>query len=165
MSEHKEKEKEGISRRQFFGWFVGGAVAVAGVAVATPVVGYILNPVFGKKRQQVSIPLVSTSQVPVGTPTFVTYKEDEQDGWISGQVEHAAWVVTTDGKDYAVFDPACTHLGCLYAWNPGQHEFQCPCHGSAFGIDGKVLSGPAPRPLDRMPFKIQNGIITLIKTV
>lgn len=162
MSQHPEDE--GISRRHFLGRFVGGAIVAATVAVAAPVIGYFLNPVYSKKKQQTTISLVTTSQVPVGTPLFVTYHETQQDGWVTGPVEHAAWVVTTNGKDFVVFNPHCTHLGCLYAWNPGLHEFQCPCHGSVFNIDGKVIGGPAPRPLEKMPFKIENGTIMLIKS-
>ncbi len=42
----------------------------------------------------------------------------------------------------------CTHLGCLTRPNPKEDGFFCPCHGSQFALDGKVLDGPAPRPLE-----------------
>ncbi len=53
--------------------------------------------------------------------------------------------------------PICTHLGCAYHWDDPSHTFICPCHTSVFSIDGKVLSGPAPRPLDRYMTKIDDG--------
>jgi len=39
--------------------------------------------------------------------------------------------------------PRCPHLGCALKWNKAEHSWDCPCHGSRFDGDGKVLEGPA----------------------
>jgi Rieske Fe-S protein len=53
-----------------------------------------------------------------------------------------------DGTVNAV-SPNCTHMGCVVSWNNGEQSWDCPCHGSRFAIDGRVLHSPAVSPLER----------------
>lgn len=53
-----------------------------------------------------------------------------------------------DGELHAL-SARCTHLGCLVNFNAAERSWDCPCHGSRFGIDGEILQGPALRPLKR----------------
>ncbi len=52
-----------------------------------------------------------------------------------------------DAGELHLMSARCTHLGCTIGWNPGEHTFDCPCHGSRFGPLGDVVNGPAARPL------------------
>ncbi len=46
--------------------------------------------------------------------------------------------------------PVCTHMKCDVAWNSAERSWDCPCHGSRFGVDGRVLNGPARDPLEKI---------------
>jgi Rieske Fe-S protein len=50
-----------------------------------------------------------------------------------------------DDAGFAAIGAVCTHLGCIVA--PTPEGFDCPCHGSRFAQDGRVVQGPAPSPL------------------
>ena len=58
--------------------------------------------------------------------------------------EVKAWLIRDNEGFYAV-SSICTHLGC--AINLGEEQFNCPCHGSQYDLNGKVITGPAASPL------------------
>jgi Rieske Fe-S protein len=53
----------------------------------------------------------------------------------------------------------CTHQGCQP--EPVGDRLVCPCHGSEFALDGRVLEGPAERPLTRFPTSVEGGQIRI----
>ena len=53
-------------------------------------------------------------------------------------------ITTEDGvKDFGI-NAVCTHLGCVVPWNKAANKYMCPCHGSQYDPNGKVVRGPAP---------------------
>jgi len=75
---------------------------------------------------------------------------EARDGWLKGEHTKGVWVVKRSTGEIRVYNPHCTHLGCAFAWNQDQQRFLCPCHGGVYDLDGRVLAGPPPRPLDMM---------------
>jgi cytochrome b6-f complex iron-sulfur subunit len=71
-------------------------------------------------------------------------------------------VTTEDGSPKAIY-MVCTHLGCLYKWEPSNVRFECPCHGSKFSHDGFYIEGPAPRSLDYFDVA-QEGDMLIVDT-
>lgn len=54
-------------------------------------------------------------------------------------------VVNDEGKlENFGINSICTHLGCVVPWNVAEKKFKCPCHGSQYNFQGKVIRGPAP---------------------
>jgi menaquinol-cytochrome c reductase iron-sulfur subunit len=99
--------------------------------------------------------------IPPGVPTEVSFQRKRVDGWKVTSEKATAWLVRKDENEIVAFAPQCTHLGCAYHWEAQNNAFVCPCHASEFSVDGKVLGGPAPRPLDRYQVKLEAGRIKL----
>ncbi|MFC1935643.1 ubiquinol-cytochrome c reductase iron-sulfur subunit [Chloroflexota bacterium] len=147
-----------MTRRQFLKYAIGAIGGVLSAAVVSPVIRYFLAPATESQTAR-WIAIASTSEVDLGKPTHILYEERVRDSWAVTTRSKTAWVVTQDGQIFTVFDPRCTHLGCPYFWQEDQKRFLCPCHNGIFDINGNVISGPPPRPLDRLPNKVEDGII------
>jgi Rieske Fe-S protein len=84
---------------------------------------------------------------------------DQRDGWsVTKNIELGAVWLVKRGEEIVAFSVVCPHLGCSI--NANAHEgFACPCHTSAFDRDGRRVSGPAPRDMDRLATKIEDSVI------
>ncbi|HYJ47122.1 MAG TPA: FAD-dependent oxidoreductase [Pyrinomonadaceae bacterium] len=92
---------------------------------------------------------------------FVTdrfYVPDEEDA--RGMIDGEGQVVEVDGEKVALcrlddgvvhsVSAVCTHMGCIVSWNKAERSWDCPCHGSRFNFDGKVIQGPANKDLKQV---------------
>jgi cytochrome b6-f complex iron-sulfur subunit len=68
-----------------------------------------------------------------------------------------------DQTKLVAVNPTCTHKGCAVKWAAAEKTFECPCHDAHYAPDGKVKSGPAPKPLTTYSAKIE-GSKVLVKT-
>jgi len=72
------------------------------------------------------------------------------------------YIVRDERGFFYALSAVCTHLGCLVNWKSGdpsdeQGAISCPCHGSVYTRTGLVVSGPAPRPLDKYRISLIEG--------
>ena len=161
-------KQRGITRRRLLELAVFSIGSLVTAVLAAPLVAYIVSPALKQKRTT-WVSIARATDIPMGKPTYVEYEEKVQDGWTARLTRRSAWVATQDGKDFTVFDPHCTHLGCPYTWTDkpwekegpykGQPHFHCPCHEGIYTADGTVISGPPPRPLDRLETKVVDGVV------
>jgi Rieske Fe-S protein len=70
-------------------------------------------------------------------------------------------VIRTSATDVIALSSLCTHAGCGLDFNASQQTLDCPCHGSRFGEDGRVLAGPARTPLRVYTASLVNDMITI----
>ncbi len=126
MADERQRGGE-LRRREFF------AVGCAAIAAATAG--------FAASTFRFMVPNVlyePSRRVTIGAP------EDFAPGSITFLPEQRCFVFHGADGFYAI-SSICTHLGCnVKRGGPG---FACPCHGSQFDENGRVVHGPAPAPL------------------
>ena len=62
--------------------------------------------------------------------------------------EHDMAMYKAEDGAVSTLSPRCTHMGCFVQWNPAEQSWDCPCHGSRFATDGRVIHGPAIKDLE-----------------
>ncbi len=144
------------SRRSFFRWVTRAAAGLIGLGLAIPLAGYVISPAL-RRRAQSWVEVGRLDTLSVGEPAQLEYVTIVRDGYIEAKSQKAVWAVKQPDGAVTVFAPLCTHLGCGYHWDTTDRRFKCPCHGSVYDVTGEVLAGPAPRALDRLPTKIEEG--------
>jgi menaquinol-cytochrome c reductase iron-sulfur subunit len=162
MEKGSEPAPEGLtqSRRGFGYTLIYGLGAIITAALGIPAALYLFLP-SKARRDQSWVEAGDVSQLQPGVPEEMTFRRIHSDGWKIYSEKGTAWVVKTAEGKVIAFSPMCTHLDCAYHWDAGKSDFVCPCHGSEFSVDGSVLSGPAPRPLDRFETKLENARLWL----
>lgn len=150
-------ERERVTRRTFM-MNVGIALnAIVGIAIATPVVAYLLGPVTRRKEYRHWIALGGTNDYKPGETRLVTFRNPFRDSWDGETANVPAYVRCTAAGQFVVFAINCAHLGCPVRWFSESQLFMCPCHGGVYYADGSRASGPPERGLFTYEVKVEQG--------
>ena len=148
------------SRRTFHLTIIYGIWAAIGAALSLPAAVYLLFPPKARKENE-WVEAGNLAQLPMKTPEEVVFRRTRVDGWKIISEKATAWMIKVSENEVVALAPQCTHLGCAYHWVEQKQEFLCPCHTSTFSLDGRVLTGPAPRALDRYEVRISDQKVLL----
>ena len=160
MSTTAFPEESASKRRGFLLTVIYGLTSLVMTGLGVPAALYLFVPPRAKK-QGVWVDAGTLDQFESDRPKEVTFRRNRLDGWKVFSEKATAWVVKANDSHLTAFSPSCTHLGCAYHWEDSRDQFVCPCHGSYFSIDGKVIAGPAPRPLDQLEVKLEGNRVWL----
>jgi Rieske Fe-S protein len=145
-------------RRGFMGAMVALGSAAIGVALAVPGVGYVLDPILrrtgsgGRGWRRVA----DLGAVPADVPVAVPIIGEQRDAWTRHPRSKLGTVYLRRKGDREVLalTAECPHLGCSVGFDTERARFQCPCHESAFDLEGRKLGGPSPRGMDELEARV-----------
>jgi Rieske Fe-S protein len=135
-----------ISRRDFLSIIKKGLAATGLTALLAPFVAYFYPP---------SLEEVPSDPVRVGTMDDIP---PGQSLTVPFGRYPAIVIHTTEGLK--AYSAVCTHFACICKWDPDSQEIQCPCHEGYFEpLQGNVISGPPPDPLEMIYLEVIDGEI------
>lgn len=150
---------EDMPRRSFLSKIAVLASALAAAIVVVPSIAFLLGL---RKTPMVWRAVGKVSDFQIGETVEVVYSDASSLPWAGVTAKTAAWLRRTDQNGFIAFSINCTHLGCPVRWLPDADLFMCPCHGGVFYNDGAVASGPPPKPLNKYPVRINNGMVEIL---
>jgi menaquinol-cytochrome c reductase iron-sulfur subunit len=150
------------NRRSFF--TVVAALATGAVVMLTPVgvgLATFFSPLF-RKSKSANVRVALLDQIPDdGMPRYFPVVTDRVDAWTRYPAQRigAVYLIRQAGEaEPTAFTAKCPHAGCSIGYTAGAKVFQCPCHTSAFNLDGSRVRGDeevAPRGMDRLPVEVR----------
>jgi cytochrome b6-f complex iron-sulfur subunit len=149
-----------MGRRQFMNFLTFGAVTGTALGALYPVVRYFVPPSVGgggggvTAKDELGNAIAASEFVEAhkkgdrvlaqgfkGDPTYIVMEGDETIA------------------DYGL-NAVCTHLGCVVPWKASANKYVCPCHGSQYDSEGKVVRGPAPLSLALVHTEVTDDTVT-----
>jgi Rieske Fe-S protein len=150
-----------VKRRDLLKLGAGAGAAGIAAGLAGPIGGAALGTV-NKTTVDAGedfLDVAALDELEPGKPFRVLLRADTQDAWtVFRDVElGAAFVVRDDQDRVTAFSTVCPHLGCVVDLDEKEHVFTCPCHDSAFALDGERLTGPSTRGLYPLQARVEGG--------
>lgn len=150
-----------MPRREFLARMVGAVTGGIAALLGIPAAVFVIGPSQQRTTGQ-WVPVGAVEEFPLDFPKLVSASVTRQSGWVVEAQELSVFVSTPDGIDFTAMSDKCTHLSCRVRYVDDIEEadgpgFFCPCHNGIFDAAGGVVSGPIPRPLDRLDTKVEAG--------
>lgn len=131
-----------MKRRNFLTSLLAFFGSATFLSFAYPLVRF-LAPLKGTTHEDKVV--IKKSELIAGAAKYITFKNKPT------MIIHRLGA----GKGIIALSRVCTHLGCLVYFDEGEQKIICPCHAAKFTIEGHVLSGPAPKPLESIPLRVE----------
>jgi cytochrome b6-f complex iron-sulfur subunit len=133
-----------MGRRQFMNLLTFGAVTGTALGALYPVIKYFIPPSSGAAGGGVTAKDALGNDISVAA--FLAAHPVGDRALAQGLKGDPTYIVVESEGTLANYgiNAVCTHLGCVVPWNAAENKFMCPCHGSQYNNEGKVVRGPAP---------------------
>jgi cytochrome b6-f complex iron-sulfur subunit len=137
-------------RRTLVRWLLGTGVGASIASFLYPAIRFMDPP---------DIPEASVNEVPAGKIQDLKANS----GKIVKFGSRPVLLVRVDEKEWRAFSAVCTHLNCTVQFRDDTHQIWCACHNGTYDLNGKVLSGPPPAPLEEYTVRLRGDDVVVAR--
>jgi cytochrome b6-f complex iron-sulfur subunit len=139
------------SRRRLIQGLLGGGFLASLASFLYPVIRYMNPP---------AIPEASVNEANVGKVADFAVNS----GKIVRFGSKPVLVIRRSENEWRAFAGVCTHLNCTVQYEQARHQIWCACHNGFYDLNGKVVSGPPPRPLEEYQVRIRGEEVVVMRS-
>ena len=150
-----------MGRRQFMNFLTFGSATGIALGALYPVVRYFIPPSTGGTGGGVAAKDALGNSVKLSS--FLAEQNVGDRVLVQGLKGDPTYLIVNSKEaiaDYGL-NAVCTRLGCVVPWNASANKFICPCHGSQYNNEGKVVRGPAPLSLALAHVSVDDDNVSL----
>ena len=150
-----------MGRRQFMNLLTFGAVTGVAAGALYPVVSYFIPKSSGSAGGGLAAKDKLGNDITASE--FVAGRQPGDRSLAQGLKGDPTYLIVSEDESIESFglNAVCTHLGCVVPWNASEDKFMCPCHGSQYNNEGKVVRGPAPLSLALVHTNVEDDKVYL----
>jgi|SRR5579871_2203998 len=142
--------RDGENRRSMLSWLLGVGAMASMASFLYPVIRF-LNP---PKITEVAVNEVSGGKVQDLKPNS---------GKIVRFGSKPALLVRLSETEWKAFSAVCTHLNCTVQYRDSTQQIWCACHNGTYDLNGHVVSGPPPNPLEEYVVNLRGDEVIISK--
>jgi Rieske Fe-S protein len=136
------------NRRSAIEWLLRGGLAASLASFFYPVARFLNPPMVA----EASVNEVAAGKVQDLKPNS---------GKIVKFGNKPALLVRVNDTEWKAFSAVCTHLNCTVQYQEGRREIWCACHNGTYDLNGRVASGPPPKPLEELAVKLRGDEVVI----
>jgi len=137
-------------RRTLLRWLLGGGFTASVLSFLYPAVKFMNPP---------TVPEASTNEVSAGKVQSLK----PNSGKIVKFGSRPALLIRVSDTEWRAYSAICTHLNCTVQFQDSTRQIWCACHNGFYDLNGKVVSGPPPRPLEEYAVHIRGEDVVITR--
>lgn len=143
-------ERPAGQRRNLIGWLLGSGFAISVASFLYPIIRF-LNP---PPSAEAAVNEVVAAKVQDLAPNS---------GKIVRFGDNPVLLIRLSQSEWRAFSAVCTHLSCIVQYQPDRTRIWCACHNGVYNLQGQVVSGPPPSPLQSYAVHIRGDEVVITR--